>query len=236
MLAEAYIVEDVAAQRLVNALCGVHDFAQGARRLDRGDGLGARQAQFVGHTMSSPLDLVTEHTPHIRITARFPFGDARDAHTTQPQELVVLVPCPLEYAVHQIHAGLAVVGAGQQFRRPPQLESFLAVEAAQVDFHKITEAFVGQQNFSAGVDARNPRTPPLAFHHVDEARLRAARVLHHVEQPSNVVAARTGLEHDGVVRLLTMEVVVDPEVLLRFGEVYPFGIAERNERNLSRTT
>ena len=129
---------------------------------------------------------------------------------------------------------MAVVGAGQQFGCTPQLHCFLAIEVRQVDFDEVAEALVGQQDFGARVDTAHPRTATLALDEVDEAGFGAARFLHHVEQTSDVIAGRLGMEGHGVVGLLAVEVVMDPEVLLGLGEVYPFGIAIRNERNFSR--
>ena len=52
------------------------------------------------------------------------------------------MPRPLKHPVHQIDAGLAIVGTGQQFRSPEQAVQIAVIEAAQIDFHKVTETLV----------------------------------------------------------------------------------------------
>ena len=55
-----------------------------------------------------------------------------------------------------------------------------------------------------------------------------------LEQAGNVVPFWARVKGYGVVGLLAVEVVMDPEVLLGLGEVYPFSIAERHKRDLRR--
>ena len=109
-----------------------------------------------------------------------------------------------------------------------------AVEVTQIDFNKVTEALVRQEDFGTGIHARDPRGTALAFHHVDEAGFGAARFLHQVEEAGDVSVRGARLEHHRVVGLLAVEVVVDPEVLLRLCKFSPLRIAKRNQCNLSR--
>ena len=141
------------------------------------------------------------------------------------------MPRALQDAVHQIHTGLSVVGAGQQLSRPPKLESILAVEMAQVDLYQIAEALVWQQNFGARIDARHPRRPALAFLKVDEARLRTTRCLHQSKEGSDIVLGWLTMKGQRVVGLLTVKVVVDPEVFLGCCEGFPLEVIVWNESN-----
>ena len=227
VLAEPHVIEDVLTQRLMQTLRRIHNLAQRATRLDRSHRLRPGQAQFVGHTMRRRLNNPLQHAPCSPVAAHFPLSDARNTHAAKPQELVVLMPSPLQHPINKVDAGLPVVGPCQDVSRPPQI-SRTPVERRQVDLDEVAEALVRQQNFRARVATREPRPTPLRLDRIDEARLRPTSLLHHIKDAAQVLCGRGRAEQDGVVGLLPVLIVVQPEVLLRLGKLNPLRIAPRD--------
>ena len=136
------------------------------------------------------------------------------------------MPRPLQNPVVKVDASLAVVCPRNDVGDVPQ-PAGVPVKAGQVDFHKVAEALVGQQNFSAGIHPAEPRGPVLRLHRIDEARLRTTGLLHQVKDGLQSLHVRRRLEDQRIVGLLPVVVVVEPEVLLGRGKAIPLRITIR---------
>ena len=207
MLREVNIVEDVLAQRAVDAFGGVHDLRQGTRGLHRGDSLGTWQAEFVSHLGDAELRHEAQTFEGLGVVELLPPNNAGEAHAGKPKELIQFMPRTLENTVIQVHTGLPVVRTGHQIDGTVQTLE-VSIELAEVDLDEVAERLVAEQNLSAGVHALEPRSTLQCCLGVDEAGLGATSIQHELEDVGQLGLGGLRVEQQRVVGLCSLGLAV----------------------------
>ncbi len=112
------------------------------------------------------------------------------------QELVVEMPRFLQDLIAQVDHRLAVVHASGEIKGALKAD-FVAFEGQDVHFCQIAEALVAEQDFDARVAPFKPGGAPFGFGRIDEARLRATRFVHHLEEAFKLLARGLRAEKQG---------------------------------------
>src|SRR5574340_1187841 len=161
----------------------------------------------------------------------FPTDNAGQSHSTQTKKLIKFMPCRLKDTVSEVNTGLSVVSSRDQSNR--LTETFpVSIELAKIDLHKITEAFVAKENFSARVDALEPRSSLKGRLTIDESWFGASGIKHEPEDIRKLLRARLMIEDETVVGLFALLIVL-PIVLFGLSELNPLRVSIRHHSNLS---
>jgi hypothetical protein len=211
VLDERDVVEDVAREGLVGAFGGVVALGDGAFGLERGDVLGAGQAELVGHAVGAHDGGVAQQAQLVGAEVGAA-DDAGERDAAEMQEVVVLVPRVLEDAVLELDAGLAVVGARDDGDGAMHAAG-VVLELGEIDRRQVAERAVAEEDFRAGIHAGEPRRAVERGGAVDEAGLRAARGEHQVEDAAQFGARGLVVEDERVVGLAALGLALAPIVL-----------------------
>ena len=146
------------------------------------------------------------------------------------------MPCTLKDPVLQIHACLAVVGAGDEPQRAHQVVKVLVMAMGDVDFAEIAEPTIGQENLATGIRAPRPRCTTLGGSSVTESRFAAPGIDHQVGQLLDLIARRLSVEVQRIVRLLAPGAIDFGQIKIAFecGKLLPVVIAVIAQCDLCR--